>query len=100
MLFNSNVKMSDREKKCFFLQLYQMLRLHLIIKSRGFPTTSSSYQAFASTHCYCIQDLKFTLQTIASILWTGYFLKPKQAKEKKTLFSSDAVGMFLVFLDE
>lgn len=87
--------MSDRDKKCFFLQLYQILRLHLIIKSRGFPNTSAAYQNFVSTHCYCIQDLKFTLQTIASILWSGYFLKPKQVKEKKTLFGSDAQGMIL-----
>jgi hypothetical protein len=75
--------MTDKEKTVFYLQLYQLLRLHLIIKNRGFPTTSSAYQSFVTNHCYFIQDLKFSLQCLASILWNGHFLKSKLSKDKK-----------------
>jgi hypothetical protein len=80
--------MTEKEKKIFFLQLYQLLRLHLCIKMRGFPTTTPAYQSFVSSHSYCIQDLKFTLQSLASILWTGAYMRQKVQKEKKTLFGN------------
>lgn len=80
VLFNG--QMTDKEKTVFYLQLYQLLRLHLIIKYRGFPTSTSAYATFVTYHSYLIQDLKFNLQTLANILWTGYFLKPKTSTKK------------------
>jgi hypothetical protein len=96
VLFNG--QMTDKEKTVFYLQLYQLLRLHLIIKYKGFPTTTSAYATFASYHSYLIQDLKFNIQTLANILWTGFFLKQKTSTKKLAGFSPFLVLLSFLFI--
>lgn len=81
-----SLQMADKEKILFFMQLYQILRLYLNYKHKGYPTSTSTYQAYINSTFFCIQDLKFTLHTIASLLWTGRFpVEVKKEAKKSTV---------------
>eukprot|EP01125_Pyxidicula_operculata_P005820 TRINITY_DN2031_c0_g2_i2.p1 TRINITY_DN2031_c0_g2~~TRINITY_DN2031_c0_g2_i2.p1 ORF type:complete len:1590 (+),score=416.14 TRINITY_DN2031_c0_g2_i2:99-4868(+) len=97
-------EMSRKELTVFFLQMYQILRIHLIVLFEGRPKEPELYKEFLEHYGYAVEGMKFSLSTITNFLKNGERpppFKKKKHKEKLSKSSkSEHPDEFLPWVDD